>query len=354
MRHLRGHVVEQRRAEPEALGVTVDHRVAPVDDQRRPGVLAGPHVADDPVAVGAGDQRAHVAAPPAVARAQRSHPLGDPGDQRLGDVAHGHHHRDRHAPLAGRPEPGVHGGVGSEVEVRVRQDHHVVLGAAEGLDALAVAGPGLVDVLGDRGRADERDRLHVRVGQQRVDRHPVPVHDVVHAVGEPGLPPELSDEVRRTRVLLTRLDDHRVARCDGDRVEPHGHHSGEVERRDDAHDPERLAHGVYVDTGGDPRRVAPLEQVRYAARELDHLEAAGHLAQCVGQDLAVLGGDDRGELPPPLVEQLAEGEQDLGPPGQRRGAPVGEGRPRRLHRLLHDLDGREVDRAAQRSSGGIE
>ena len=69
-------------------------------------------------------------------------------------------------------------------------------------------------------------------------------------------------------------------------------------------------------------RVAALEQVGDAARELDDLEAAGDLAQRVGVHLAVLGGDDRGELVLAAVEQLAEGEEDLGTPGQRRGAPA--------------------------------
>ena len=41
--------------------------------------------------------------------------------------------------------------------------------------------------LGDRRRADEADRLHVRVGEQRVDRHLVALHHVEHAVRQAGL-----------------------------------------------------------------------------------------------------------------------------------------------------------------------
>ena len=45
---------------------------------------------------------------------------------------------------------------------------------------------------------------------------------------------------------------------------------------------------------------------------------ARDLAERVGEHLAVLGGDDRRELLLAGVEQLAEGEQHLGAPGQRR------------------------------------
>ncbi len=41
---------------------------------------------------------------------------------------------------------------------------------------------------------------------------------------------------------------------------------------------------------------SPLSSVRDAARELDDLEAALHLAEGVGDDLAVLVGDHLGEL----------------------------------------------------------
>ena len=48
--------------------------------------------------------------------------------------------------------------------------------------------------------------------------------------------------------------------------------------------------------GADVLRVLALQQVRDAAGELDHLDAALHRAHRVGQRLAVLLGDERGEL----------------------------------------------------------
>ena len=56
--------------------------------------------------------------------------------------------------------------------------------------------------------------------------------------------------------------------------------------------------------------------------------AALHLAGGVGEHLAVLGGDHRGELVAAGVDQLAEGEQHRGPPGQRR-VPPARARPGR-------------------------
>ena len=219
--------------------------------------------------------------------------VGDPGDELVADPADGDQHADRHAPLAGAAEAGVHGRVGGQVEVGVGQYDHVVLGATEGLHALAVLRGLPVDVLGDRRRADEADRLDDRALQQRVDRLLVALQHVEDAVGETGLLPQRGDPECGRRVLLAGLEDDRVAGRDRDREEPHRHHGREVERRNDADHAQRVALGVHVDAGRDALGVAALEQVRDAARELDHLLAARDLADGVGEDLAVLGGDDR-------------------------------------------------------------
>ncbi len=86
---------------------------------------------------------------------ERCGAFGDLGDQVVGDGADRDAGADGHAAFPGGAEAGVDHGVGGEVEVGVGQDHGVVLGAAEGLDAFAVGGAGGVDVAGDRGGADE-------------------------------------------------------------------------------------------------------------------------------------------------------------------------------------------------------
>ena len=215
------------------------------------------------------------------------------------------------------------------------QHDGVVLRPAEGLDALAGRGGALVHVLGDRGRADERDRGDVRVVEDRVDRDLVAVHDVEHAVGQAGLGVELGDQVRRRRVALARLEHEGVAGGDGHRVHPQRHHDREVERRDPGDHAEGLAEVVHVDVAGDLVGEAALERVGDAAGVLDDFAAAHDLAAGVVDDLAVFAGDDPGQLVLVLHQQLAEGEHHLGALGQRGVAPRLEGLARGGDRGVH-------------------
>lgn len=164
-------------------------------------------------------------------------PLLDLGDQFVADRADGDDGGDGHAAFARRAVRGGDGGVGGGVEVGVGQDQHVVLGAAEGLDALAVGGGGGVDVAGDRGGADEGDGGDVRVLQEAVDGDLVAVDDVEDAVGQSGLAEQLGEPEGGRGVLLAGLEDEGVAAGDGEREHPHRHHGREVERRDAATTP---------------------------------------------------------------------------------------------------------------------
>ena len=188
-----------------------------------------------------GHKRAHVAAPTSVAGLQAAHALLDLRNELVADRVDGENDRDRHAALACRTEAGVDGLVGCEIKISIGEDQHVVLGATECLNALAIRRAALVDVLRDRSRADERDALDVFIVEQGIDRLLVTVHDIEDAVGQAGVLPHLSDQVGGRRILLGRLDDDGVARSNGDREEPHRHHGREVERRDDANDAKGLA-----------------------------------------------------------------------------------------------------------------
>ena len=139
--------------------------------------------------------------------------------------------------------------------------------------------------------------------------------------GRPAALQQLGQEQRRRRVLLRRLQDEGVAAGDGVGEHPHRHHGREVERRDAGDDAERLADRVHVDAARRLLAEAALQQVRDAAGELDVLEAAGHLAQRVGQHLAVLGREVRGDLLAVGVDQLAEVEHHLRAARQRRRPP---------------------------------
>jgi hypothetical protein len=119
-------------------------------------------------------------------------------------------------------------------------------------------------------------------------------------------------------------------------------------------DPERLAEGQRVDVRRHLVGELALEELGQPAGELDDLHAADDLAAGVLEDLAVLGGDQAGELVLVALEQLAEAEHHARAAGQRHVAPRGEGAPGGLDR------GVDVGRVGQEhlgllcSRGGIE
>ena len=113
--------------------------------------------------------------------------------------------------------------------------------------------------------------------------------------GSPASFSRRASSMRHRRVLLARLQDEGVAARERDREHPQRHHRREVERRDAGHHAERLPHRVAVDAGADFFGELALEQLRNAGGELDHLDAPLHLAGGVRRDLAVFGGDDRGQ-----------------------------------------------------------
>jgi hypothetical protein len=110
------------------------------------------------------------------------------------------------------------------------------------------------------------------------------------------------------RVAFAGLQHEGVAAGDATGNIQHGTITGKVERRDAGHHAQRLAHGPVVDAGRDLLGVVALEQLRNAAGELDDVDAARDLALRVGEHLAVLGGDHRGQRVAVLVHQLQEGE----------------------------------------------
>ena len=89
---------------------------------------------------------------------------------------------------------------------------------------------------------------------------------------------------------------------------------------------QRLAQRVAVNAGSDVLGDLALQKMRRADGELDHLQAARHLALGVVMGLAVLGRDHLGELVSALPEDGLEPIEDAGP-AQRRG--LGPGWPGR-------------------------
>ena len=232
-------------------------------------------------------------------------------DERVGRVADRDEHGHGHAALAGRAVAGADGGVGRHLDVGVREDDHVVLGAAQGLDALAGLRPRLVDVAGDRSRADEAHGCDVGVLEDPVDRDLVTVDHVEDAVRNPGLLQDLGGQDRGRGILLRRLENERVPARDRRRPHPHGDHGGEVERRDPCDDAQRLPDRVDVDARRGLLAEVALEERRDPAHELDDLDPALHLAHRVGEDLPVLGRQEPGELLAMLVDELVDPEHEV-------------------------------------------
>ena len=132
--------------------------------------------------------------------------------------------------------------------------------------------------------------------QQRVDGLLVALEDVEDAVGQARLAPQLGHPSDADGSFSLGLSTTVLPAAMASGKNHIGTMAGKLNGADDADDAERLALGVDVDAGGDLLGVAALEQVRDAAGELHDLLAARHLAGGVGEHLAVLGGDDRGEL----------------------------------------------------------
>ena len=170
--------------------------------------------------------------------------------------------------------------------------------------------------------------------QHRVDRLAVAVHHVEDARGQARLREQLRQQHGRGRVALGRLQQERVPAGERDREHPHRDHGGEVERRDPGRDPERLADGEAVDAVRHVLAEAALQQLRQAAGELDHLQAARDLAARVRQHLAVLAGEAGRERLRVARDQVAEREQHLRAAPQRGVAPAGERARRRVHRAV--------------------
>src|SRR5207342_2479973 len=88
----------------------------------------------------------------------------------------------------------------------------------------------------------------------------------------------------------------------------------------------------HIDLGRGVLGESTLHQMRNPACELDDLLTAAYLPERVGKHLAVLGGDDRRQLLLARIQQLPEGEEDLGALGQGGVPPPRErGRSRSDH-----------------------
>ena len=328
--HVGGHVVKQGATHPEAIFTTGTGlravKLAAVHQQLCAFGHARIDVALDALACGIGHDGAHLGGQVfAIEHLQGFGALDQLGQDFVGHIAHQHGHADRHAALARRAVACTNQRVHGLVDVGIGHDDQVVFCAAQGLHALAVVRTCFVDVIGNRRRAHKADGFHIGVFQQRVHGFFVALHDVEHAVGQTGFFEQFGHEQRGCRIGRAGFEDEGVARRNGDREHPHGHHHGKVERRDACDHAQRLAHRPVVDAGGDLVGEIALEQLWDAGGKFHDVDAARDFALRVGEHFAVFGGNHVGQLVLVLVEQLQELEHHAGA-AQRRGVgPCGEG-----------------------------
>ena len=223
-----------------------------------------------------------------------------------GLLADRHRHRDRHAAFAGRAVAGADQGIDRLIHVGIRHHDHVVLGAAETLHAFPVGAAGRIDVLGDRGGADEADRLHAGIGEQGVDGFLVAVDHVENTGRQTCLHEQFGDPHRHRRIAFRRLEDEGVAAGDRGRAFPQRDHRRKIERRNTGDHAKRLPCGIDVDAGAGAFGELAFQQMRNAAGKFHHLKTALDVAFGVGKGLAVFRRQQLGEIVVFLLDQLQE------------------------------------------------
>ncbi len=230
----------------------------------------------------------------------------------------------------------------------------MVLGAAEGLDALAVLGAFAVNVVGDGRGADEADGLDGGVREDGVDRGLVAVDDVEDALGQAGFLEHLGEHEAGAGVALGGLEDEGVAAGDGEGRHPEGDHGGEVERGDAGDDAEGLAERPGVNAGAYLLGELAFEELGDASGELDVFHAAGGFSLSVGEDFPVLAVDEGGDFVDAALEDFAEAEHDAGAAERRLGGPRGEGSGGSLDGGVDFSVGGEGDAGGDLAGGGVE
>ena len=138
---------------------------------------------------------------------------------------------------------------------------------------------------------DEGDGADVWVVADEVDGLVLAVDDIDDARGHAGLLEQLDESHARGGVALRGLHHVGVAANRGHGKHPERDHGGKVEGRDAGADAERGAEAREVHVLGDAREGLAHEEVGVGAALLDDLQAAGHVALCVGEGLPLLDRD---------------------------------------------------------------
>ena len=180
--------------------------------------------------------------------------------------------------------------------VRIRHDHHVVLGAGEALHPLHVAGTGFVYVLSDRNRTDKGYGLDGRISQQGINLLFGTVNHLQYTLGCAGLLKQLGQAGWCQRVLLGRFQNKGVAAGNGHGEHPQRDHGREVERRNAGTHPQRLDPGMGIYLAGHVFNGLAHHQGSHVGGVFHHFNAAPDIAFGVVKGLAGFLGQDLGDF----------------------------------------------------------
>ena len=170
-----------------------------------------------------------------------------------------------------------------------------------------------VDVLRDIRRSDETDGLDIGVLQDGVDGLLIALDHLEDPRRQAGFEEQFGQPQRHRGIALGRLEDEGVTARQCGTGFPQRDHRREVERCDAGDHAERLADRVHVDTRTGALGELALHQVRDAGGELDDLNTALDITEGVGDGLAMLDGEQFGDLVGIGVDQFDELHQHPGP-----------------------------------------
>ena len=291
-------VVKQAGPQEVAFFMACHLHLAAIDHQRCTFGHAAVHIGFDLFVVLPGHQRPHVIA---VVRARADLHLGDLDLERLHDfvgrvITNGHHQRNRHAAFTTGAIGCAHQRVDGVGNVGIGHDDGMVLGPAQRLHALAMFATFGVDVFGNRGRAHKAHGLDAGIAQQGVHRFLVAIDHIQHARWQASLLRQLGNEQRAGWIALRGLEHKGVATDHGHGPHPQRHHGRKVKGRDACGHAQRLEFAPAVNARADIAAVLALEQLGRIAGVFHVFHAALQLAMGIGQGLAMLSRDQRGNL----------------------------------------------------------
>ena len=173
-------------------------------------------------------------------------PLGKLRDYPVANIPNQNRHGNRHTTLASRAIGRTNQSVYGLVHIRIWHHHHMVLCPAKGLNPFAVFRPLGIDIMGNRGRADERNRRNRLIFQNRIYRFLVALNDTEHAFRQASFCQQFCHHQGYSRVSWARLQDKTITCRDRQREHPHRHHHRKVKRRNARYNAQRLTKGEII------------------------------------------------------------------------------------------------------------